>query len=151
MRFDDIPDKPFGVLAPIDKNVFEIMWAWLNANSGVLALLLVLLPLCWSVYTHLSIKKQDLKERRFDAYHKLIQQLVERERNDMPLRIDRQIAVVFELRNFKEYFPVSLRILKGLKEDWKDYGPESKRTRLHDELDLTIQLMEAKRSKCFWQ
>ena len=63
----------------------------------------------------LSIKGADQRERHFLAYHKLIQQLVEREEPDQPMRIDRQIAVIFELRNFKEYFPVTLRILRGLK------------------------------------
>ncbi|MNG37384.1 hypothetical protein D3C84_1247180 [compost metagenome] len=60
------------------------------------------------------------------------------------MRLDRQIAVVFELRNFKEYFPVTLRIFKGLKESWAEYGPEEKRERLHEELDLAITYIEKK-------
>jgi len=97
---------------------------------------LVVIPLAWTVYTYLTIKKQDLKERRFIAYHKLIQQLVERENPDQPMRLDRQIAIVFELRNFEEYFDVTLRILRGLKESWADYGPKEKRNRLREEHQL---------------
>ena len=54
------------------------------------------------------------------------------------MRLDRQIAVIFELRNFKEYFPVTLRILRGLKKSWTGYGPKEKRNRLHEELNETI-------------
>jgi hypothetical protein len=60
------------------------------------------------------------------------------------MKLDRQIAVVFELRNFKEYFPVTLRILKGLRNDWQDYGPESKRNRLLQEIDESIKFIEPK-------
>jgi hypothetical protein len=121
-----------------------LVWKWLNDNAGALGVVLVIIPLAWTVFTYLSIKKQDLKERRFEAYHKLIQQLVEREDPNQPLRLDRQIAVIFELRNFKEYFPVTLRILLGLKESWVDYGPKQKRNRLHEELDESISFIKSK-------
>jgi len=121
-----------------------LVWKWLNNNAGALGVALIVIPLAWSAYTYLSIKKQDLRERRFIAYHKLIQQLVEREDPNQPMRLDRQIAVIFELRNFKEYFPVTLRILRGLKESWADYGPKEKRNRLHEELDESISFIERK-------
>ncbi|MBM4132536.1 MAG: hypothetical protein FJ245_02105 [Nitrospira sp.] len=120
------------------------IWKWLNDNAGALSIVLVIIPLAWSAYTYFSIKKADQKERRFLAYHRLIKQLVEREDPNQPMRLDRQIAVIFELRNFKEYFPVTLRILRGLKESWVDYGPEGKRNRLHAELDESISYIERK-------
>ena len=120
------------------------IWKWLNDNAGALSIVLVIVPLAWSAYTYLSIKKADQKERRFLAYHRLIQQLVEREDPNQPMRLDRQIAVIFELRNFKEYFPVTLRILRGLKESWVDYSPKDKRIRLHAELDESISYIERK-------
>lgn len=58
--------------------------------------------------------------------------------------LDRQIAIIFELRKFKEYFPVILRILRGLRTSWTDYGPEDKRSRLHEELDESIGYIERK-------
>ena len=120
------------------------IWKWFNDNGGALGVVLVLIPLAWAIFTYLSVKKQELKERRFEAYHKLIQKLVERENPDLPMLLDRQIAIVFELRNFKEYFPVTLRIMKGLKETWAEYGPKEKRSRLHTELDLAIEHIESK-------
>ena len=124
-----------------------VMWKWLNDNSGALGVVLVLIPLTWAIFSYLSVKKQELKERRFQVYHKLIQNLVEREDPELPMKLDRQIAIIFELRNFKEYFPVTLRILNGLKESWQEYGPEKKRGRLYAELDFAIKHIE-KSSKC---
>lgn len=120
------------------------IWKWLNDNAGALGVLLVIAPLAWATYTYLSIKKAEERERRFLAYHKLIQQLVEREDPNQPMRLDRQIAIIFELRNFKEYFPVTLRILQGLKETWANYCPEEKRNRLHEELDESIGYIKSK-------
>src|SRR5690242_20380693 len=120
------------------------LWKWLNDNGSALGVVLVLVPLAWATFTYLSVRRQELRERRFEAYHKLIQNLVERENPDLPMRLDRQIAIVFELRNFKEYFPVTLRIMKGLKETWAEYGPLEKRKRLHTELDLAIEYIESK-------
>lgn len=122
----------------------SLIWKWLNENAGALGVALVIAPLAWTTYTYLSIKKAEHKERRFLAYHKLIQQLVEREEPNQPMRLDRQIAVIFELRNFKEYFPVTLRILRGLKEYWEDSDPKKRHNRLHEELDESISYIERK-------
>jgi len=65
---------------------------------------------------------------------------VEREEADKPKMLDRQLAVVFELRRFPEYFEPSLRILIGLREGWSEsYGPADKRNRLLEEMDTTIE------------
>ncbi len=125
-------------------SVFETIWTWLNDNAGALGVLFVVLPLAWSAWAYLSLKRRELREHRFQTYHKLIQQLVEREDPNLPMKLDRQIAVVFELRNFKEYFPVTPRILKGLREDWQDHGPESKRNRLLQEIEESIKFIEPK-------
>ncbi|MGH8736420.1 MAG: hypothetical protein ACREU5_08335 [Burkholderiales bacterium] len=125
-------------------NIIADVWKWLNDNAGALGVVLVLAPVGWAAFSYLSLKKQELKEKRFLAYHKLIQQLVERESPDLPMMLDRQIAIIFELRNFKEYFPVTLRILRGLKETWVDYGPKEKRSRLHEELDESIKFIQSK-------
>jgi hypothetical protein len=53
--------------------------------------------------------------------------------------MDRQIAVVFELRNFKEYFEVTLRMLEGLRETWAD----PRFNRLTEEIGHTIDYIVA--------
>lgn len=113
-------------------------WTFLNNNAGALGLLIVVLPLAWSAWEYMRLKRRDLRQERFKTYHELIKLLVERESSDTPKMLDRQIAIVYELKNFKEYFPVSLRILKGLREEWKEYGPKDKRERLLAEIDESI-------------
>lgn len=124
--------------------IISSVWNWLNTNSGALSVVLVLIPMAWAVFTYLSVKKQELRERRFRAYHQLVKDLVERQHPDRPMKLDRQIAIIYELRNFREYFQVSLRILKGLKETWTESGPDVKRDRLHEEIDLAIKYIENK-------
>jgi hypothetical protein len=91
-----------------------------NANryAGILGALVGGIPVVWSVLQYLSQKRHDLKNERFEIYHRLIKQLVEREDKEKPMMLDRQLAVVFELRRFTEYYESSLRILMGLQKGW---------------------------------
>lgn len=99
---------------------------------------------------YVAQKRQELRSAKFETYHKLIKQLVEREDKDQPMMLDRQLAVVFELRRFNEYHEPSLRILKGLRDSWKDnYEPKDKRNRLIDEMDATISHIERKYGRWF--
>jgi hypothetical protein len=125
-------------------DIVAAVWKWLNDNAGVIGVLFVVLPLAWSAWEYLRLKRREIQQHRFQTYHKLIQQLVEREDPNHPLKLDRQIAVVFELRNFKEYFPVTLRILKGLREDWEEHSAGDPHNRLVHEIDLSIAFIETK-------
>jgi len=120
------------------------MWKWVGENSSQLGMLLAVLPIVWAAVQYLWAQRNELKHRRFETYHDLIKSLVQREDPNQPMMLDRQIAIIFELRNFKEYYPVSLRILRGLKESWSNYGPEEKRPRLQVELDESITYIEKK-------
>ena len=126
------------------------IWEFLKENVGALGLLIALGAFVWPVLQYLSQKRQELRSERFETYHKLIKQLVEREEAEKPMMLDRQLAVVFELRRFNEHFEPTLRILKGLRSSWKDnYGPEDKRIRLVDEMDTTILFIETKYNRWF--
>ncbi|MES2154080.1 MAG: hypothetical protein V4510_03005 [bacterium] len=122
----------------------DLIWKWLDDNGPALAVILAFVPLAWATSSYLSVKRQELRERRFAAFHQLIQKLVEPENPNLPMKLDRQVAIVFELRNFKEYYPVTLRIFKGLRETWAEQGPERKRARLDAELELAIDYIEGK-------
>jgi len=118
-------------------------WAWLNSNAGALGLLAAGVPLLWAGWQYLSQKRQELRVAEFEAYHRLIKELVGGD-NESTM-VDRQIAVVFELRRFKKYFEVSLRILRGLRENWgRRPDPEGRLTRLLKELDISIGYIESK-------
>jgi len=57
--------------------------------------------------------------------------------------VDRQAAIIFEMRNFKRYYPYTLRMLKGLREEWVAVANQF--PRLLDERTMTIDLIERKR------
>ena len=122
------------------------MWTWLTENGTALGVVLAAAPIAYAAVQFILAKRAEAKRVRFETYHSLIKQLVERENPDQPMRLDRQVAVVYELRNFKHYYPVTLRILRGLKVDWSStsYGPSEKRTRLLTEVDLAISHIESK-------
>jgi len=117
---------------------------WINTNSGWLGVLIALIPVMWGSLQYLSLKRSEIRQKEFENFHSLIRSLVERDDPNVPLKLDRQIATIFELRNYKPYFDVSLRILTGLKEDWAEYGPTQKRSRLMEEIDATIAYMQKK-------
>jgi len=98
-------------------------------------LLVVLIPLSYQAWQYLDQRKRELRDRRFEAYHRLIRDLVEPPEGKAAIYMDRQVAIVFELRNFPEYSEVTQRILLGLKETW---GKKPELSRLLAETDLTL-------------
>ncbi|MBA6262190.1 MAG: hypothetical protein V7780_06895 [Colwellia sp.] len=124
----------------------EIFWNLLGKHSNQIAIIIALIPITWGIIQYLFGKRLELKQQRFVIYHDLIKLLVQREDPKQPIMMDRQIAIIFELRNFKDYYPVTLRILTGLKKSWENYKPEEKisRARLHEELDLSIEFISNK-------
>jgi hypothetical protein len=91
--------------------------------------------LMWQIIQFSLNKNTEAKSRQFEIYHRLIKELVEPGEKDKTY-IDRQCAVVFELRHFKRYRELTTRILSGLREDWKNdpgFHP-----RLKNEINLTL-------------
>ena len=95
------------------------MWNWIDTNNGTLAFFLGVLTAACGLYHYISIKRSEERARRFASYHDLVDALNGNEKGDAPF-IDRQIAVVYEMRNFPEYYPVTLRILQRSLLSWAD-------------------------------
>jgi hypothetical protein len=77
--------------------------------------------------------REYLKDKRFHTYHELIDELVDEQRHpDKVIKLDKQITVVFELRNFPSYYSVTKRILTDLKSLWIG------QPRIIKEIDLTL-------------
>lgn len=89
------------------------------------------------VVQYFLTRSSDAHNRQFEAYHRLIKELVQPAENGFTY-IDRQCAALFELRRFKRYREVTLRILGGLQSEWANgsYQP-----RLLRELELTIEFL----------
>lgn len=101
--------------------------------SGTVTLLFAL---CAGVWAFIKFREY-VRDKRFKTYHQLIDELVNETRNqDRIIKLDRQIAIIFELRNFVSYYSVTKRILSGLKEDWKDSNP-----RVITEINLTLEFV----------
>jgi hypothetical protein len=114
------------------------IYTLLNDNVQILGIIISILvvtaPAIWNFIVFLSLKNKEIAHNRFKIYHELIENLVQ---SDKP-KLDRQIAIIFELRNFKEYFELTTRILEGLRNTWDK--PEN--SRIINEIDITITYIE---------
>lgn len=93
------------------------------------------------IYKYISERKESHFWKEFEVYHKLVQELVEPNGPEGSMYVDRQTAIIFELRNFKRYYPFSLRMLKGLQAKW--VAVPNQFPRLLEELELTIKFLES--------
>jgi len=111
---------------------------WLAGHQPAIAIVLACAALLWQVIQFIVTHTNDAKNRQFEAYHRLFKELVKPE--DGQTHVDRQCAVVFELVRFKKYRPLSVRILRGLQDDWKTnpaFHP-----RLAKEIEMALRLMD---------
>ena len=98
------------------------------------------LAFIFGIYKFQVERKTTFFWKEFEVFHKLVKELVEPPSEQGAMYVDRQAAVMFELRNFKRYYPYSLRMLKGLREKWT--AVPNQFPRLIEELDLTIKHIE---------
>jgi hypothetical protein len=101
----------------------------------VIALVLSAGTLVWQICQVLLARSADARNREFEAYHRLIKEIVQPS-EDGRTYIDRQCAAIFELRRFKRYRELTLRLLTGLREDWRKAA--KLHPRLEKELELTL-------------
>ena len=107
---------------------------------AAIAVIPVLISLTISAWRYTTDHRASHRQQRFENYHRLIHELVEGRDQKIP-RLDSQIAIVFELRNYPEYRELSERLLNGLKASW----PENVKTqRLHEEICLTLHKLTRK-------
>src|SRR6202140_5959726 len=93
------------------------IWSWLSAHGVGATGAGAAIAFVFSVFQFVSVRKREAREREFDKYHPLIEHLVSPGEKGA-LFLDRQIAVVFELRHFPRYYECTERILSGLKQSW---------------------------------
>ncbi|SMO40381.1 hypothetical protein SAMN06265350_101565 [Solitalea koreensis] len=118
---------------------------WYKSTEGIIQLIgiaIAFLALYIPFINYVIGLRKKNEDNRFAIYHKLIEEFAGA---DKAPKLDRQIAIVFELGRFPEYYPVSRRILV----DWKAlYLNKSNRDhkRLEKEIDLTISNMDSYKS-----
>ena len=110
---------------------------WLSSNTAVLSILGAAVAFVWSTIQHVAQRKAEAREREFQAFHRLVKELVSPDPADGVTRIDRQAAVVFELRHFPRYYEFTERMLVGLKKTWASVPLQF--PSLIEEIDLTLR------------
>ncbi len=108
------------------------------ANAAALGILGAAIAFIWSVVQFALVRKREEQHREFEIYHRLVKELVSPDPESRVVWIDRQTAVLFELRRFHRYHEHTLRTLLGLREKWSN-DPEFSFKRLLEELDLTVE------------
>ena len=121
----------------------ENLFLILTTNAVALGIIGASLTFIWSVIQFALVRKRDEEHREFEIYHRLIKELVAPDPESKVAWIDRQTAVLFELRRFKRYHEHTLRTLQGLREKWSK-DPGFTFPRLLEELDLTVEYIRNK-------
>jgi hypothetical protein len=111
---------------------------WVQQHAVSLGLMGSFIVGLFPLYQYLSTKHTENKNNEFSNYHRLVGDLVD----PATPRLDRQIAVVYELRNFKNYFSVSIRILEGVKTSWSRTPTTPDLPRIIKEIDLAVLFMK---------
>ena len=115
-------------------SIFEFIKNYGTPISSICAVI----TLIFAMYKYYIERRTELFWKEFESFHKLIKELVEPSSEGQSMKLDRQIIIIFELKHYKRYYPVSLRILKRLKVSWNK--PEVKD--IIDEIDITIKHIE---------
>lgn len=80
---------------------------YINDNASAIALIFVIIG---GIFAWIKFREY-VKDKRFVTYHKLIDELVdEKSHPSGKLMLDRQIAIIYELRNFPKYYKVTHRM-----------------------------------------
>ena|SRR5579859_5806020 len=115
----------------------DMTTTWLVAHQPAIAIVLAVIALLWQFAQFIITHTNDAKSRQFEAYHRLIRELVQPESG--ATYVDRQCAAVFELVRFRGYRPLTIRILEGIRNDWK----ATIHPRLAKEFDLALSRLKA--------
>ena len=76
------------------------MIALLAQNAAGLGVIGAAIAFAWSIVRFVLDRRKELQDKEFEAYHQLVKELVSPDPESKVLWIDRQAAVVFELRHF---------------------------------------------------
>lgn len=105
----------------------------------VIGLLIAYFSLIVPIRQYLGQRRLEEKDKRFNNYHRLIKELVSADSQGQTVMMDRQIAVIFELRNYPEYYELSERILGDLIIIWEQ---DDRARRIINEINLTISFID---------
>lgn len=124
--------------------MLQALWDFLKENNGPLGFALAFLTACWAVWNYFLIKRAEEETRQFQAFHLMVKGLVRGDGESSKPYVDQQLAVIYELRNFTQYYPITVRILERSKESWGSVHGGWWADVLIREADLTIEYINRK-------
>jgi hypothetical protein len=127
----------------MDQLSMRALLSFLGENAAGIGLVGAAVAFSWSVIQFALVRVRDERHREFEIYHRLIKELVSPDPEGELLWIDRQCAVLFELRRFIRYHELTLRTLLGLRHKWTN-DPGFNFPRLLEELQLTIDYIQSR-------
>jgi hypothetical protein len=92
------------------------MLTWLTSNAAALSIIGAAVTLAWSAIQFILVRRREQQTHEFEAFHRLIKELVSPDPATNRVQVERSIAVLFELRHFPRYYEVTTRILEALRE-----------------------------------
>ena len=117
---------------------------WLSSNTAALSILGAAIAFIWSTTQQIVQRKVEADERQFQAFHRIVERVVSPERTDGLVFIDRQAAVIFELRHFPRYYDFTERMLVKLMKKWVPDGEPYSHV-LIEEIELTLKHIRQKK------
>ncbi|WP_036302802.1 hypothetical protein [Methylotenera sp. L2L1] len=123
------------------------MWEWARQNLNeigvactVLAFLFSLIVLAFSAFRYVSLRRDELKNQRYDQYHELLLKISRGTDTQGLLKLASQRAFIYELRHFPEYSSLTKRLLESLLNEWKE--DTEKNVKLTFEVQDTIKALK---------
>ncbi len=123
------------------------MWDWVRQNLNeigvsvtVLTFLLSVAVLAFSALRYVSVRRDELRNLRYEQYHALLLKVSRGTDGQGLLKLVSQRAFIYELRHFPEYSALTKRLLESLLSEWKE-DPE-KSAKLTFEIQDTIKALK---------
>ena len=89
----------------------------LIANKEFLGIVVSFLGIIVPLYQYLSAKRREQIQKNFEKFHEMLIKKIANQ--DEKSGLDEQVAVIFDLKNFPEYYPVTKRLLKKQINRWE--------------------------------
>lgn len=111
---------------------------WIVENKEFLGIIATFLSLVIPFATFILTKNKEQKQINFEKFHKDLTRGLANLDNDTGL--DQQVAIIFEFRNYPQYYPVVRRILTAQIARWrKKEKSEPHYVQLIEEANKTIE------------
>lgn len=126
---------------------FDKIVQWFVSNMSnigtiatILAFVVSIVVLAFSAYRYVTIRRDELKDKRYGKYHQLIRDISTGSDGGGPLKLASQRAYLYELRHFPEYRVLTRRVLSSFVEEWGG-ETDNKSTILRFEIQDTLNAL----------